>query len=156
MAKDDGQHPGAGEPLIRLQQFLPYRLSVTSNAVSGRIARFYEERFGLGIPEWRMLAALAELKRAVPQDLGRTTRMDKVTVSRATRKLKDKGLVAESSNARDGRSYFLSLTGEGQRLYQAVAPMALAYEAKLLRHFSAAEVQQFTSMLQRLEAAAAE
>ncbi len=142
------------EPIIRLKDFLPYRLSVVSNAVSSRIANAYAERFGLDIPEWRLIAILAELKKAVPQDLGRTTRMDKITVSRAARRLLERGLVVRTPNARDGRSHFLSLSDEGRALYARVAPIALALEAKLLKEFTLAEIGTLSDLLKRLEAAA--
>ncbi|MGA2364065.1 MAG: MarR family transcriptional regulator, partial [Steroidobacteraceae bacterium] len=45
---------------LRLQDYLPYRLSVASNAVSRLIARAYEQRFGLKIPQWRLIAVLAD------------------------------------------------------------------------------------------------
>ena len=35
-----------GEGGLRLDDYLPYRLSVASNAVSGLIARAYQDRFG--------------------------------------------------------------------------------------------------------------
>lgn len=153
---DDRDVPDAGreEPIIRLQHFLPYRLSVASNAVSARIARAYQERFGLSVPEWRLVAILAELRRAVPQDLARSTRMDKIAVSRAAARLKERGLVAEDPNPRDRRSHFLSLTAAGWTLYREVAPLALAMEAELLAGLSEEEVAFLTAMLRRLESAA--
>jgi hypothetical protein len=39
---------------IDLERFLPYRLSVLTNVVSGAIASVYQQRFGLTIPEWRV------------------------------------------------------------------------------------------------------
>jgi hypothetical protein len=45
-------------PQLELETFLPYRLSVLSNTVSGKIARSYEKQFGLSIPEWRVMAVL--------------------------------------------------------------------------------------------------
>ena len=44
----------------RLAEFLPYRLSVTSNAVSQRIAQEYRIRWGLSVPEWRVMAVLGD------------------------------------------------------------------------------------------------
>ena len=45
---------------LTLAEFLPYQLSITSNAVSDLIARSYQGRFGLKIPEWRVMAVLGE------------------------------------------------------------------------------------------------
>ena len=49
----------AGEAGLKLDSYLPYRLSVASNAVSGLIARAYEDRFGLTVPQWRVICVLA-------------------------------------------------------------------------------------------------
>ncbi|HEY9219901.1 MAG TPA: MarR family winged helix-turn-helix transcriptional regulator, partial [Phenylobacterium sp.] len=77
---------GAGVEL-RLDDYLPYRLSLASNAVSRLIARAYEDRFGLKIPEWRVLCVLAEGGAVAPGELVARTGMDKVTVSRAAQAL---------------------------------------------------------------------
>ena len=69
-------------PLL-LDDFIPFRLSFTSNLVSDTIARSYESLFGLSIPEWRLVAVIAETGGITQAEIGHRTRMDKVTVSRA-------------------------------------------------------------------------
>ncbi len=140
--------------MLRLERFLPYRLSVASNAVSGRIAAVYRARFGLSIPEWRMVAVIAERGEPVQADLVAATAMDKMTVSRAVAALVARGLVRRSTSAHDRRTSRLSLTAEGRRLYNEVAPLALALEAELLAPFSADERAQLFEMLERLQAQA--
>lgn len=139
---------------LRLGDFLPYRLSVASNAVSSLIARAYEDRFQLTIPEWRSIAILAEKGEATPLEISRTARMDKISVTRATKRLQERRLMRSRDNPADRRSHFLSLTEEGSALYDRVAPLALAFETDLLRRFTADEIEALTSMLRRLEAAA--
>ncbi|MGC7532760.1 MarR family winged helix-turn-helix transcriptional regulator, partial [Pandoraea pneumonica] len=73
--------------------FLPYRLSITSNLVSDRIAHAYESMFGLTIPEWRLVAVIAEVDAITQAEIGERTRMDKVTVSRAAIALVGRGLL---------------------------------------------------------------
>lgn len=43
--------------------------------------------------------------------------MDKIAVSRAATVLIERGFVQRADNPEDGRSHLLSLTGNGQRLY---------------------------------------
>lgn len=143
----------ARRPLI-LDDFIPYRLSVTSNLVSDTIARTYEALFGLTIPEWRLVAVIAERDGITQQAIGATTRMDKVTVSRAAIALVDRGLLARMANPDDRRSHLLRLTGPGQELYAAVAPQAIALERRIFAGFAPAEIAAFTAMLRRIEAAA--
>lgn len=142
-------------PSLKLDQFLPYRLSIASNRVSSAIATAYQSLFGLRIPEWRLIAVIAESDGLTQQALGAATRMDKVTVSRAAIALVDRGLVERRPNPDDQRSHLLSLTAAGQTLYESVAPKALELEAKVFAGFSATEIATFRAMLERLEASAA-
>ncbi|WP_375286300.1 MarR family winged helix-turn-helix transcriptional regulator [Sphingomonas sp.] len=141
---------------LQLDRFLPYRLSITSNLVSGRIARVYESLFGLSIPEWRLITVTAEAGAITQAELGERTRMDKVTVSRAAIALVGRGLLARTPNANDRRSHLLSLTEEGEALYGSVAPKAMEIEERLFSRFTPAELETFTAMLRRIDAAAQE
>jgi DNA-binding MarR family transcriptional regulator len=136
-----------------LDEYLPYRLSVASGAVSRLIARAYEDRFGLTIPQWRLLALLAE-EPLTQQAIVARTAMDKVTVSRAAQGLTTRHLVAREAHKADGRSHILSLTEAGLALHAEIAPLALAYEAALLSGLTPAEVETLKRLLLRLEGAA--
>ena len=70
-------------PAARLADFLPYLLSVTSNAVRDRIAEEYSTSYGLRIPEWRIMAVLGDTGPATQRELATNTRMDKVAVNGA-------------------------------------------------------------------------
>ncbi len=137
-----------------LDRFLPYRLSVASNAVSGRISNAYRKRFGLKIAEWRLIAILAEMPALTPAMLGERTRMDKIAVSRAATALIDRGLVLADDNPTDGRSHFLSLTDAGHALYAEIAPVALATEAAMFESLSIDERDTLERLLRRIETAA--
>jgi DNA-binding MarR family transcriptional regulator len=139
---------------LKLDDYLPYRLSAAANAVSELIAGAYRARFGLTIPQWRVIAVLGEGGAMTQQALRSRTVMDKVTISRAAAALTERGLTHRAPNAKDGRSHRLDLTPEGKALYNDVAPQALAYEARLLQAFSLADQQAAHSLLRRLEAAA--
>jgi DNA-binding MarR family transcriptional regulator len=148
MSADDG------EPSLKLDTYLPYRLSVASNAVSGLIARAYQDRFGLTIPQWRVICVLAEDRRMTQGQIVGRTFMDKVTVSRAVQGLASRHLVDRSEHHADGRSHMLALTPEGRRLFSEIAPMALAYEAALISGLAPEEVMLLRRLLSRLQSAA--
>ena len=141
---------------LRLDDFVPFRLSVASNAVSGVIARAYQRRFGLKVAEWRVIAVLAERDGLTSQEIVERTVMDKVTVSRAVQALIERGLVGRRPHDADRRSHRLSLTGEGRSLHEEVAPLALEFERAVLSGLSEAERDQLSRLLRRLEAAASE
>lgn len=139
---------------LDLEAFMPYRLSVASNAVSDRIARQYQARFGLRIPEWRLMAVLGEGKPLSQRELVDATRMDKVTISRASATLVDRGLVTREASDTDRRSHRLVLTAAGESLYDEIAPVALAMEQALLDCLSPSEQILLGDMLLRLRDAA--
>jgi DNA-binding MarR family transcriptional regulator len=139
---------------LKLDSFLPYRLSVASNAVSRLIAGAYQERFGLTVPQWRLVAVLKEYPGSTQQDLVGLTLMDKVAVSRAAGVLEARGLIARTADERDGRAWQLSLTAQGARLHGEVAPLARAYEDQLIEGLALEEVEQLEGLLRRIEARA--
>jgi DNA-binding MarR family transcriptional regulator len=137
-----------------LAGFLPYQLSVTSNAVSGLIAERYRKRFGLKIPEWRVMAVLGDAEAAgrelTQRALTAATVMDKVAVNRAARVLEERGLIARVPNPGDGRSHLLALTAEGRAIHAEVMPLARATERELLEGFGEAEEEDLRDLLARL------
>ena len=146
--------PKGADEALKLDAYLPYRLSVASNAVSGLIARAYQDRFGLTIPQWRLVCVLAEDGALTQGQLVARTVMDKVTVSRAAQGLVKRGLVERSEHHADGRSHVLALTAEGRGLHGEIAPLALAYEAALISGLSPDEVALLKRLLARLQGAA--
>ncbi len=136
--------------ISRLADFLPYLLSVTSNAVSGRIADEYNARFGLRIPEWRVMAVLGDAGSQTQRALVGATLMDKVAVNRACKVLEDRDLIKRSPNIRDGRSHHLELTVSGKAMHGQIMPLALEMEALLFAEFTAEECATFKSLLGRV------
>jgi DNA-binding MarR family transcriptional regulator len=137
--------------VLRLDDFLPYQLSVASNAVSSAVARTYETLFGLRVPEWRLVAVLAEQEGLTQQALVARTEMDKMTVSRAAQALVARGLVRRVPHGKDRRSHTLALSAEGSALYAQIAPKALELEARLLKELGAGEVAQLKATLAKLK-----
>lgn len=74
--------PASAIPALDLEHFLPYRLSVLSNTVSTALAGAYARRFGLSIPQWRVIAVLARTPGLSAAAVAERTAMDKVAVSR--------------------------------------------------------------------------
>jgi DNA-binding MarR family transcriptional regulator len=141
------------ENAARLADFLPYLLSVTSNAVSSRVAEAYRTRFGLRIPEWRVMAVLGDSDARTQRELTSATLMDKVAVNRACKALEDRSLAQRIANARDGRSHHLELTEEGRAMHGRIMPLALGMERQLFESFSAPEREDFARFLTRLRQA---
>lgn len=133
-----------------LAEFLPYQLSVTSNAVSNDMARVYEQQFGLKVTEWRVMAMLGDGGPLTQRDLTTKTLMDKVAVNRACKSLEARGLARRLPNQQDGRSHHLELTEDGASMYRKIVPLVLAREAKVLAPLSKAQQRVFRELLDQV------
>lgn len=134
----------------RLSDFIPYRMAITSNAVSGLIAGEYRSEFGLKVPEWRIMAVLGDAGPLTQRDLVRATLMDKVAVNRACKMLAERDLVARSPNAADGRSHHLELTAGGRTLHDRIWPQALEMYDKIFAALTPGETQKLRVLLDKL------
>ena len=144
----------------QLASFLPYQLSVASNAVSSLIAERYRKRFGLKIPEWRVMAVLGDSGEGAgpmtQRELTAATVMDKVAVNRAVKVLEERGLIARVPNPVDGRSHLLELTGDGRSIHAEIMPLARATERELLAGLAPVEEDVLRALLAGLRRRAAE
>lgn len=119
-------------PLIKLESFLPYRLSVLANVTSNAIAAAYEGRFGLTIPEWRVIAVLMRHPGLSAREVAEKSRMDAVAVSRAVNRLLRAGRLRRAVATDDRRRSILQVSAAGAAVYRGVAPLALEFERSLL------------------------
>ncbi|WP_226017131.1 MarR family winged helix-turn-helix transcriptional regulator [Novosphingobium sp. FKTRR1] len=134
----------------RLRHFLPYRLAVTSNAISGMIAGEYRNEFGLKIPEWRVMAVLGDAGPLTQRDLVRATLMDKVAVNRACKVLDERELIRRSPNESDGRSHHLELTPAGVELHGKIWPQAVGAYERIFAALSPRETERLAVLLDKL------
>ena len=142
-----------GSKSLILRDFLPYRLSVLSNRISAAIAALYEGRFGLSLPEWRVMAVLGEEPGLSAAEVADKTAMDKVAVSRAVKSLRDSGRLTRTVADDDRRRSVLTLTPAGQAVYEEVVPLAIEYEDHLESALSATELTALDALIEKLTAA---
>mgnify|MGYP003530716397 FL=1 len=138
---------------LRLERFLPYRLSVLSNRVSQDIAGLYSERFGLSITEWRVMAVLGGGSKLSANEVAVRTAMDKVAVSRAVSRLLDKNYLLRQLHGQDRRRSELKLSAKGPAVLDQIVPLALALERRILASLEPSEQSQLLAILDKLEAA---
>lgn len=136
---------------INLDTFLPYQLTNIATLVSNDFAKVYKREFGLNIPQWRILANLAQYGQSTAKQLCTQADMDKSTVSRAVKALITKGFICSKVNEQDKRAAFLMLSDEGEVLYKKITPEALAWEAQLLNTLSDDERLQMMSIFEKLK-----
>jgi DNA-binding MarR family transcriptional regulator len=135
---------------FKLEEFLPYKLSVAANRVSRLFARRYSEAYGLSIPEWRVLAMVGRFGTLSPSAVGEWTAMDKVKVSRAAASLVARGMLRQTPDPHDGRGRLLRLTRKGTAIHEGVVPLACELEDQLAGAMSRAEWHSLLKTLDKL------
>lgn len=133
-AQRDGNPPAAApgaEPALKLEEFLPYQLNVLASLSSQALSRVYAERYGIGVPEWRVLVTLGQFGVMTGKAVGAHSHMHKTKVSRAVAQLEQRKLLARKANKADMREALLSLTPAGRAIYDKLVPMALDFVERL-------------------------
>lgn len=143
--------PDSTLPVLDLEHFLPYRLSLLANTVSTALAGAYARRFGLTIPQWRVVAVLARSPGISAISVAERTAMDKVAVSRAVAGLVGSGRVRRVLADSDRRRSVLTLTARGRDVYTRIVPYALEYERRLLSELTPAEQSALSALVSRLQ-----
>jgi DNA-binding MarR family transcriptional regulator len=161
--EDETKHaPAADEPRfgdnapLKLEHFLPYQLNVVSSLVSQALTRVYARRYGIGVPEWRVVVTLGQYGVMTAKAIGAHTHMHKTKVSRAVALLEKRRLIARRANREDMRETFLSLTNAGRSMYEEVAPHALEFARRLTEILSPGDREAFNRALQQLTERSAE
>ena len=137
---------------LDLFRFVPFRLNRLAAEVSSALASEYQQRYGLDIPEWRVLATLGFRNEACSaQYIAHCTRTHKSTISRAVTALMDRGLVERVENADDRREFALRMTRRGKALYEELIPRLLRREQEILSCLTAQERKDFAALLGKVE-----
>ncbi len=137
---------------LDLFKFMPFRLNRLAAEVSSALAAEYQARYGLDIPEWRVLATLGF--RSDPcsaQYIAHCTRTHKSTISRAVTALMKRQMVERVENADDRREFRLRLTRKGSALYEELIPRLLRREQEILSCLSAPERKSLATLLGKIE-----
>jgi DNA-binding MarR family transcriptional regulator len=132
-----------------LSSFLPYQLAVASSRISREFSERYKREFGLSIPEWRVLAHLAQSDAVSVREIHERVDMDKSKVSRAAARLESSGLIEKRENPEDRRLLDMRLTAKGRDLIARIVPIADAYQAQLTALLGP-HAEGFRTGLQRL------
>ncbi|MGM4991217.1 MarR family winged helix-turn-helix transcriptional regulator [Tardiphaga sp. 841_E9_N1_2] len=135
-----------------LFQFVPFRLNRLAAEVSAALSDEYQVRYGLDIPEWRVIATLGFRDDACSaQFISQCTRTHKSTISRAVTALLDRELIERVENEDDRRAFELRLSTKGTALYEELIPRLLSKERDILSCLTAQERKDFAAALGKIE-----
>jgi len=150
-AKDQAREPAEPHAApLKLEEFLPYRLYVVANLVSQALSRIYVDRYGIGVPEWRILVTLGQFEVMNAKAIGAHSHMHKTKVSRAVSALEQRKLIVRRENRADRREALLSLTPAGRAIYHDLAPSALEFAKRLFESIDPADRAAFERAVDRL------
>jgi DNA-binding MarR family transcriptional regulator len=141
-----------GSARLDLFRFMPFRMNRLAAEVSLALSGEYQERYGLDIPEWRVLATLGFRNDACSaQYISDCTRTHKSTISRAVTTLMRRQIIERVENKDDRREFRLRLTRKGKSLYEELIPRLLRKEQEILSCLSARERKELASLLGKIE-----
>jgi DNA-binding MarR family transcriptional regulator len=138
---------------LDLFKFTPFRLNRLAAEVSAALASEYRERYGLDIPEWRVLATLGfRHEPCSAQYVAHCTRTHKSTISRAVTTLLERRLIERVENADDRREFRLRLTRKGKALYEELIPRLQRKERDIMSCLSDQERKTLDRLIGKIEA----
>ena len=140
----------ANSPILTLERYLPYRLSILSNKISSLIAQTYKDKFAISVTEWRIMAVLGEYPGISADEISAKTQIEKSILSRAIAKLLKRNFIERSIAADDKRRSVISLSTTGQAVYKEVVPLSYQYENQLLQCMTEEEQALFSELIDRL------
>lgn len=137
---------------FRLEEYLPYRLSLLSNTISHGVASRYQKDHDISVIDWRVIVVLGRYPGSTASEVVEKTAMDKVSISRAVRSLEDKGFLQRQVDQADRRRQRLFLTrGRGKRVLEEIVPLAAAYENELVDMLPGSERATLERLLRKLQ-----
>ncbi len=140
-----------GEPRLSQQQkSINFRIHTLASSLFKGAAQYYGARFGVGLPEMRVLSNLGSEGRLAAHRIVELTAMDKALVSRVLTVLSRRGFLVSSSPRSDPRRRTWQLSRAGQELVKRLRPEWQRREAIIQAGLSAAEREVLADLLDRL------
>ncbi|MBB4860285.1 DNA-binding MarR family transcriptional regulator [Novosphingobium chloroacetimidivorans] len=137
-----------------LNDYLPYNMVVSASAISQQIARIYSDRFGLTLPQWRLIINLGSRGPMAQLQIVEHSALDKIAVSRAAAALRARGFVTMEFGRSDKRFRLLELTPTGRTIYREGATLALEIEQLLVSTANISDPLSLREQLIQLQKAA--
>ncbi|MFT4792638.1 MAG: DNA-binding MarR family transcriptional regulator [Paracoccaceae bacterium] len=146
VAGQDGARPRRTLSFSRAPTVL---MTFAANRYTRTVSRIYQDRFGIGAMDWRMLVMLTREPGSSVSHASRIIGIDKAAVSRSLTQLEKRGLVRAETPGPDGRRRLFRLTEPGHAMHDALLELALEQNRHLFAGFSAADITTLAGLLSR-------
>jgi len=130
----------------RIPAFLIRRLQLISTAV---VAEAVADA-NLTMPQWALLAHIAETPDVDQSRLADMTSFDKTSTGRIVDQLEAMGLVERRPNGAERRVWMLRATARAHQLRRKLRPRAMASQERFLSCLTAKEQATFVALLRRV------
>lgn len=142
---------GRTSTVFELETFFPYLVRVFYADVTSALSAVYQRDYGLMPAEWRTMAILGSAPAGLQaSEIVARSSMDKVVVSRAVKRMEERGLLTRETNAADGRSFLLQLSEEGRAAFEDLGPKLLLVEEQMLAGLTPTEISGFLNVTQKI------
>ncbi len=121
-----------------------------TNRLMAPFSTHLAHRYKISLNEFRLLMTIGALGRTASHELAEVTGVNVMSVSRAVATLQRNGRIEVVRDPANRRRKWLSLTAEGQRLYEIMRPQGEKVAEYLFSDLDAGEVAQLRSTLERL------
>jgi DNA-binding MarR family transcriptional regulator len=137
-------------PLHHENQSINYRVYALASSLSKGAMRFYLAKFGLALPEMRLLSTLGSRRRLSSVELAKLTAMDKGLVSRVLNGLGKRCWVEQVPSAEGSNRRVWRLTRTGAALIARLQPVWRERESRLQSDLTPQEHELLLRLLERL------
>jgi DNA-binding MarR family transcriptional regulator len=127
-----------------------HQLLKLTNRLMAPFSTHLAHRYRISLNEFRLLMTIGALERTASHELAELTGVNVMSVSRAVATLQRHGRIEVVRDPANRRRKWLSLTEEGQRLYEIMHPQSEKVADYLFSNLDQAEVGQLQSTLGRL------
>src|SRR5262245_31132101 len=133
---------------------LSYRVLLLSNTLARWAAREYPRRFGVSLPEWRVLSIVAARSPVAVNAIADAVSVDKAWVSRTLRRLARGGYIRPRQDPRDERRVLIEITLKGRAKAEEMLRASQNRQRRLVAGLRSADLGRFLKMLASLQARA--
>lgn len=116
-----------------------------------RLSGQHVRECGLTHAQFDIIATLGNTAGMSYKELGERTLITKGTLTGVIERLEEKGLVERERCKIDKRSFFIRLTGQGEKLFADVFPQVVSKGAELFASMHAADFDALELQLSRLK-----
>lgn len=115
------------------------------------VTRICESDYGITREAWQFMAMLVDLGPMSPSEVAQRTTVDRSQVSKTLAALVAKQLVQRQRVAGDARRVLMSVSPQGQALYEQIFPRVVQVHHALLQGFNPQERTRLAADLERIK-----